>query len=483
MAIAVLDTNVLVNDPLLEGKALTSLLANANVWGLTIAVPDVVVMEIVNKVEQKADELTQQAGKFDTAGVFGIREQRDALVEVVKIAATKYEQTLRDTLSRLGIQVLPVPSIDHMEIARRAAKGIAPYSEKKKDGYRDTLIWFTLRSIANRDAGHDVWYVSQNTQDFADPGSSGDFPSFHPDLLSELESDGTAERVRYAKNLKSLETKLAAQFTPLDTETSKRFEDAIDQDQLGIRVARLLIGRLVKPAAMALPNPATAAEIVGATEQTTGWVFSDESIREDGTRTARFVVDVRGVIEATEESGVSEYDRTVQVSGLIELSMDETISLTITSIDASEQDKQNERVRRQRKGFSWRGTFQDDVHAVIPSSIAEAAGRQITEAITSNPALGEMAQKARDQLSEAIANNPAVQETAQKALAPALEAIANDPAVQEATRKALDPALAAIANSPAVQEAQRKLREPAMQEAERTFRDPAVRRMLRDLGH
>lgn len=92
-----------------------------------------------------------------------------------------------ETLSRLGIQVLPVPSIDHMEIARRAAKGIAPYSEKK-DGYRDILIWFTLRSIANRDASNDVWYVSQNTQDFADPGSSGDFPSFHPGLLSELES-------------------------------------------------------------------------------------------------------------------------------------------------------------------------------------------------------------------------------------------------------------------------------------------------------
>lgn len=72
---------------------------------------------------------------------------------------------------KLGIKVLPWPEVDHPTLVDRAVRRVPPF-DSKGDGYRDSLVWFSVLNLASQ--GVDVALVTKDN-DFCD--SSGELSS------------------------------------------------------------------------------------------------------------------------------------------------------------------------------------------------------------------------------------------------------------------------------------------------------------------
>ncbi|QSE87975.1 DUF4935 domain-containing protein (plasmid) [Rhodococcus pseudokoreensis] len=176
--IIVVDTNILSASPRLRSQPWQQLREWASGRGVQVVVPEIVAMETVNVVvrDWRVQAQKLEALKLDQ---LGLADAVGAMVEEIRRQCVAYAQELRSSLSDLGACIAPVPtSIDHLEIARRSSERRAPYvdnrsdTEKKssaaslKDGYRDTLIWFTLLATAADNPNAAVWFVSANRHDF-----------------------------------------------------------------------------------------------------------------------------------------------------------------------------------------------------------------------------------------------------------------------------------------------------------------------------
>jgi len=85
-----------------------------------------------------------------------------------------------ERLTPLGVEILPVPTVDVSEILYRDLAGKKPFANSGK-GFRDTLIWLSAKSLfAKLDKGARAYLVSANTTDYCLDGS------LHPDLATEV---------------------------------------------------------------------------------------------------------------------------------------------------------------------------------------------------------------------------------------------------------------------------------------------------------
>lgn len=148
-SIIILDTNVLAGRPYLDSHDWRSLYGYADRWNLRFFVPEVVFMETVNVVRRlwkpEIDRLRNMKSWFEQLGKLA---EWEAALSAVVDQRDRYAEALKKRLEALGVEIeaLP-PSIDHMDIARRASEGRAPYAlggtrpaeMHLKDGYRDTL--------------------------------------------------------------------------------------------------------------------------------------------------------------------------------------------------------------------------------------------------------------------------------------------------------------------------------------------------------
>jgi hypothetical protein len=222
---------------------------------------------------------------------------------------------------------VPTPDVPHSEIAFRASRGIAPYHAGDKDGYRDTLIWLTVLDVATTKPDHEVWFVSNNTNDFGDPsfkkkGDDNDVASqlprpLHPDLEQDLESRGLQGRVRYATNLRSLEQHIAALHGSISPEYLTELTSLLDFDALqGLLTDQTSIVIPTKDAAL---NPGTAHAVVNQLlTRAPDWKFSDAAGRGEDRWAANYAVDADAEIlafSADPATGPSVVNKPLRVSG------------------------------------------------------------------------------------------------------------------------------------------------------------------------
>lgn len=206
--IVVLDTTVLVADPLFRSTAWKILVHASRRHGVRVCISDVVRREAVAGHARRVDEALVGVDRWESkhATVLGLTPLVTHLREQMSQTASSYEETLAAILDAVPVEVLPIPDVDHAVLVDRAARRVPP-CDSKGDGYRDTLNWFALRSLAQENEDFVLW-VSGDTGDF----TAEDPETLHPDLLLELEGLGCAERVSLASSLTSAALSVAATF-------------------------------------------------------------------------------------------------------------------------------------------------------------------------------------------------------------------------------------------------------------------------------
>jgi hypothetical protein len=164
--VIVVDTNIAQNSPGLRSTDWTRLIDSASEWGLRFAIPAVVELETLNDVRRAWEDKRDAVTKLKISG-FGVDEAKQAIIDGIEARTDRYADELHERLDEIGATVIPVPEfVDVMEIAQRASGRRAPYTGTARDGFRDTLIWHTVRELAVADDDIEVWLVSDNARDF-----------------------------------------------------------------------------------------------------------------------------------------------------------------------------------------------------------------------------------------------------------------------------------------------------------------------------
>lgn len=212
----VVDTSELFPDPVLSGLPMRTLLERARIGGLTLVVPEVVVLELVNHVRERIEQATDKMmrGRWSLLR-FGL-DVEPITLDPAELTSV-FEQHLRDQITGVGGQIPPIPDIAHRDLVIRSAEGVKPFRTSGV-GYRDALIWHTVLREAVDD---DVVFLSSNTGDFADD----DGTALHSDLTAEMAALGLSGQVTLVTKLDAF----IAAYVPIDVqalaEARKRYEE------------------------------------------------------------------------------------------------------------------------------------------------------------------------------------------------------------------------------------------------------------------
>ena len=214
-------------------------------------VPELVLDEAVNLF--KEDVGTQQQ-KIRGA----IRELRalradpgideDALA--VNVAVDGYRALLNDVLKLAGAEVAPYPTATHVDVVHRALRRDRPFAPDGKDGYRDTLIWETIKTLARR-SSEPIVLISADFRAFSPNQESS---RLHRDLESELLDIGRAgDLVARLADVKAYTDAHVANDEPVVVELEHRLatEPALREDLFNDISARVLEIAIDQPVAAA----------------------------------------------------------------------------------------------------------------------------------------------------------------------------------------------------------------------------------------
>lgn len=358
MQVLVLDTNIIQRSAKQEDKALLSLCGSAAKWGLKILVPDVCFMECVNNIRKKWGKYVDTLESMHFHDIDRSTEAQELIGEF-RNRASQYEKFLKGRFGELNIEVFELPSIDHLEIARRAAETVTPY-RGEKDGYRDTLIWFTLLDIAKKYPSSDVWFVSDNTSDFGPRGNNWTGPgqgsrtdcpiNFHHDLADELKNEKLSKRIHYVVDLGILEQHLAAQHSPLTDDELKKYLDHLTASGLSEYFAQAVRGHELDIERAALDLDALEATI-GDDVEVHDWHFADAAHRGTDGLTANFTVDADVEINIDKHQDFFTETKTLRFRGTLHSYHEEEVYFEISTIETLPGDPQrvvwdNYRIRR-----------------------------------------------------------------------------------------------------------------------------------------
>ncbi len=173
--IVVLDANVILADPWLRGTQFGTLIDGLKTVGGTLAVPALVVDEVVTKYEETYE---QARGKtiscWEELNKLSREEIITPTIKPASQAASEYREWLLARLAQISARILPIPDVPHQVVIARELSRKRPFRNGK--GYRDYLIWETVLRTPGR-----VVFVTMNTSDFGEVGE------LHRDLAEDVE--------------------------------------------------------------------------------------------------------------------------------------------------------------------------------------------------------------------------------------------------------------------------------------------------------
>ncbi|SHT88651.1 PIN domain-containing protein [Mycobacteroides abscessus] len=357
--IVIPDTNVFVSAPRMDVPGWLSLVEHQRDWDLRIIVPELVVIETINVVKRGWLREKQRLASINLS-LFGLEHKKAEILSDIDAQIEAYETQLRDRLTDIGAEIAPTPPVDHLDVARRASEGRAPYTAKDKDGYRDTLIWHTVTETARTNPAAEVWFVSDNHTDFGpkpphwtgeNEGERDDCPiRFHADLDTELQVLGLAHQVKYVVSIQRLDQHIAAKFAPINAADLTQRVERISISALASRLVDASLGLQLDPRQAALPLETVLAQIIEARQPLEGWRFQEGAGRGDAGWTARFAVptevDIAGTVNDSAPS-VEVISKTIMLVGDVAISTEnEVIDLAVTDGEALSDDPMRERWTR-----------------------------------------------------------------------------------------------------------------------------------------
>lgn len=311
MIFIVPDTNILYKSPLLQSEAWISLDQHRDDWAIQVALPEIVFVEHVRNIPNDWRKTDSKVAGLHV-GTFGAADEVKEIRRKIRERIDCFEADFKARLDELEVEIVETPAVPHLELAERATYRTAPYQAGDKDGYRDTVIWLTVLSIAENHPDAEVWFVSDNTADFAsapnwtgpNAGNPTDCPIlFHPQLQKEVESKGLQGRVKYVKGLQSLEQHLAAINAPISDDEVIALVSELDGPYLSSLLEDQMKGRPINPSEAALSLNTASALVVDADSAGFIWRYSDAARRGEGRWTANFDITVSTTLQTTTYSG------------------------------------------------------------------------------------------------------------------------------------------------------------------------------------
>jgi len=216
----ILDTNVLIADPMLSSGPSVILLDYVHRTQSTIAVSNLVVDEFI-AWRHRWLESQWHAYLRAANALKGVLPPNSVPSEKPDLRAAA-ERDANTVLTRLGVQlsnVLAVSDPHLREAMRRAVNRVAPCTERGEET-RDAVVWQQVRDQANEHADQAVAFVSQNTKQFADAAGQ-----LLPALKEELRSD----RFTYYSSLDAFAKQQAAH---IEFVTEDWLTDQVSGDEL-----------------------------------------------------------------------------------------------------------------------------------------------------------------------------------------------------------------------------------------------------------
>jgi len=177
----VVDTSIFCRDFVLRGKAFQIFLDSLRAVPARLCVPDIVLDEVVRKY---AEDLSERTETLASARRKLSNMLVDAPPEMSLIsneaAVERYRLHLRSRLTQAGAKFLPYPKETHQKVIEQALLRRKPFNSKGQ-GYRDYLIWVTLRTEMYYAPEETAVLITGNTLDFCDG------TALASSLLDELE--------------------------------------------------------------------------------------------------------------------------------------------------------------------------------------------------------------------------------------------------------------------------------------------------------
>lgn len=164
-----IDTSVLINaGPNLSSRKLGVLLDQLRSKQVAMVTCQVVIDECVNKfsetIARRRIEILHAVNELKKA------VGQEFLISIPDYQLEEWVSSYRSTIEQIfegeGSYILPYPEVSHEEIVHRAMRGTKPYNKGKKDGYRDTLIWFSILEELKNEPDKDICIVTANLSDF-----------------------------------------------------------------------------------------------------------------------------------------------------------------------------------------------------------------------------------------------------------------------------------------------------------------------------
>jgi hypothetical protein len=231
-----LDANVLLADPMCEGKVWRVLAHAPAAWNLRVIVPEVALAEAIGKYglffEVAMDDFQKATKGWTRLGLGSVAGDASSAAHAV---LAEYDIHLRNSLAAANVEVLPPPDVPHMQVVARSVSRRRPCDDNG-DGYRDTLNWLKVLELAAAEDQEIVW-VSRDG-DFSDETGTG----LHGDLLEDLAAIGASERVRLVKDLWAAVLQLAAQYSSDASDMTALRDELQDQTVLNYLSAFLSEG-------------------------------------------------------------------------------------------------------------------------------------------------------------------------------------------------------------------------------------------------
>lgn len=216
-----LDTNILFADPFFKSNFSELLLKSSADKSINLYIPKICLNELFFKLTAKARVLETEI-KNKTSE---LNKWTDTKIDVINFDLTEFEKLIqkfyKEKLDDHTFIQLNHQNDYFTENLEKAIRGIAPFFTDRKEEFRDSLIWSTIREHSINDKSNKKYFLTANYADFWNFEKT----DLHPNLKKESYGIIVVESV---KKLFEIETSLI--------DFKKRQEFQIWLDKQGITI-------------------------------------------------------------------------------------------------------------------------------------------------------------------------------------------------------------------------------------------------------
>ena len=163
----VLDTNIIVQDFLLQSKKFNLLLDHLKKTSSRVIMPQIVYEEVAEvyrrRLAQHLEDYKETGKKLEIV----LAENRNVPKVDIQVdeEVEKYREYLKEKLSFSSSNIVPYKEIYLGELVNRAVKRLRPFSSKGEE-FRDALLWLTVLDIAKAEEHQAIVFISNNPKEF-----------------------------------------------------------------------------------------------------------------------------------------------------------------------------------------------------------------------------------------------------------------------------------------------------------------------------